>query len=210
MVPDPCVPVITGGVADGAAASAAVAATVVEVTEPRSDAPPRSTGRAVDGTVTPRMMKDVLRNFGTGVTVITAMSADGPVGFTCQTFASLSLDPPLVSFCPARTSTTWPRIRDIGRFTINILADDHSWLSDTFAQVGATGADKFDGVDFTVSTGGSPVLEGVLAWVDCRLRAEHDGGDHTIVVADVLDLDAAPDVNPLFYFRGSYLGQRVT
>jgi flavin reductase (DIM6/NTAB) family NADH-FMN oxidoreductase RutF len=178
------------------------------VNEPLSDALPRLTGRAVDGAVTPRMMKDVLRNFGTGVTVITAMSADGPIGFTCQTFASLSLDPPLVSFCPARTSTTWPRIREIGQFTINILADDHSWLSDTFAQAGASGADKFDGVGFSVSSGGSPVLEGVLAWVDCRLHAEHDGGDHTIVVADVLDLDATADVNPLFYFRGGYLGQR--
>lgn len=184
--------------------------TVDPVTEPVSDAPARLTGRAPDGDVTPRMMKDVLRNFGTGVTVITATGPDGPVGFTCQTFASLSLDPPLVSFCPARTSTTWPRIRDIGRFTINILADDHSWLSDNFARAGASGANKFDGVSHTLATGGGPILEGVLAWVDCRLRAEHDGGDHTIVVADVLDLDAAPDVNPLFYFRGDYLGQRTT
>jgi 3-hydroxy-9,10-secoandrosta-1,3,5(10)-triene-9,17-dione monooxygenase reductase component len=208
MLPQPCVPGVTGGVADGAAARATGAATVGQVSEPISDALPRLTGRAADGAVTPRMMKDVLRNFGTGVTVITATSPDGPIGFTCQTFASLSLDPPLVSFCPARTSTTWPRIRDIGQFTINILADDHSWLSDTFAQAGAAGTDKFDGVGYTLSTGGSPVLEGVLAWVDCRLRAEHDGGDHTIVVADVLDLDATPDVMPLFYFRGDYLGQR--
>lgn len=208
MLPQPCVPGVTGGVADGATARVTVAATVGEVSEPISDALPRLTGRAADGAVTPRMMKDVLRNFGTGVTVITAMTPDGPIGFTCQTFASLSLDPPLVSFCPARTSTTWPRIRDIGQFTINILADDHSWLSDTFAQAGAAGTDKFDGVGYTLSTGGSPVLEGVLAWVDCRLRAEHDGGDHTIVVADVLDLDATPDVMPLFYFRGDYLGQR--
>ncbi len=178
------------------------------VSESISDAAPRLTGRAADGAVTPRMMKDVLRNFGTGVTVITAMAPDGPIGFTCQTFASLSLDPPLVNFCPARTSTTWPRIRDIGRFTINILADDHSWLSDAFAQAGAPGTDKFDGVDYTLSSGGSPVLEGVIAWVDCRLRAEHDGGDHTIVVADVLDLDATPDVMPLFYFRGDYLGRQ--
>ncbi|MEO5831881.1 MAG: flavin reductase family protein [Nakamurella sp.] len=155
-------------------------------------------------------MKDVLGNFGTGVTVITASGPEGPIGFTCQTFASLSLEPPLVSFCPARTSTTWPKIRAIGRFTINILADDHSWLSDTFARAGASGADKFGGVGYTRSTGGSPVLEGVLAWVDCRLRDEHDGGDHTIVVADVLDLDDAPDVNPLLYFRGNYLGRRIS
>ncbi len=180
------------------------------MTEPVSDTPARLTGRAPDGTVTPRMMKDVLRNFGTGVTVITALGPDGPMGFTCQTFASLSLDPPLVSFCPARTSTTWPRIRDLGRFTINILADDHSGLSDAFARAGVSGADRFAGVAHTLSGGGGPILEGVLAWVDCRWRAEHDGGDHTIVVADVLDLDAASDIRPLFYFRGDYLGQRGT
>ena len=149
-------------------------------------------------------MKDVLGNFGTGVTVVTAITAAGPVGFTCQSFASLSLDPPLVMFCPARTSSTWPTLRALGRFTINILADDHEWLSDRFA---STGIDRFTGVGFTLSAQGGPVLEGVLAWVDCTLRAEHDGGDHTIVVADVLDLDAAPDAMPLFYFRGGYLGR---
>ncbi len=162
-------------------------------------------GRAHGDPVTPRMMKDVLGNFGTGVTVITAIGPDGPLGFTCQTFASLSLDPPLVSFCPARTSTTWPRIRALGRFTINILAHHHGGLSENFAQVGPAGSNRFDGVGFTLSPGGGPVLEGVLAWVDCRWRAEHDGGDHTIVVADVVDLEAVPDVMPLFYFRGGYL-----
>ena len=175
------------------------------VTEQTSSAPVGLVGRANGADVTARMMKDVLGNFGTGVTVITAIAPEGPIGFTCQTFASLSLDPPLVTFCPARTSTTWPRIRDLGRFTINILAHDHEWLSDNFAQAGATGTDKFDGIGFTLSTRGGPILEGVLAWVDCAWRAEHDGGDHTIVVADVLDLDAAPDVMPLFYFRGGYL-----
>jgi flavin reductase (DIM6/NTAB) family NADH-FMN oxidoreductase RutF len=162
-------------------------------------------GRAVDGRVTPQMMKEVLGNFGTGVTVVTAIGPLGPLGFTCQSFASLSLDPPLVSFSPARTSTTWPKIRELEHFTINILADAHGWLSDNFARSGAEAGDKFDGVGFTLSARGGPVLEGVLAWVDVELRAEYDGGDHTIVVADVLDLDAAPDVLPLFYFRGDYL-----
>ena len=175
------------------------------VTESAQMEPVGLYGRAAGATVTPRMMKDVLGNFGTGVTVITAMGPEGPLGFTCQTFASLSLDPPLVSFCPARSSTSWPRIRDLGRFTINILADQHGYLSESFAQAGNSGVDKFDGVGFTLSPGGSPVLAGVLAWLDCSWRAEHDGGDHTIVVADVLDLDATPDVLPLFYFRGGYL-----
>jgi 3-hydroxy-9,10-secoandrosta-1,3,5(10)-triene-9,17-dione monooxygenase reductase component len=158
------------------------------------------------------MMKDVLGHFGTGVTVITAIAAADsahPLGFTCQTFASLSLVPPLVSFAPARSSATWPRIRPLESFTINVLADRHSALSENFARPGATGVDKFEGIDFTLSPAGNPVLDGVLAWVDCRLRAEHDGGDHTIVVADVLDLDAMPDLQPLLYFRGDYLPGRV-
>ncbi len=173
--------------------------------EPVQTGPARLTGLAVDGVVTARMMRDVLGNFGTGVTVITAVGPDGPLGFTCQTFASLSLDPPLVSFCPARTSSTWRRIRDLGRFTINILAHEHDWLSDRFAQPGASGADKFADIGYAPSPSGAPILPGVLAWIECRFRAEYDGGDHTIVVADALDLDAAPDVRPLLYFRGSYL-----
>jgi 3-hydroxy-9,10-secoandrosta-1,3,5(10)-triene-9,17-dione monooxygenase reductase component len=157
--------------------------------------------------VSPRRLKEVLGNFGTGVTVITAVGPDGPLGFTCQTFASLSLDPPLVSFCPARTSRTWPRIRELGTMTVNVLADQHGWLSENFARPGELGVDKFDGVSFTLSASGNPILEGVIAWVDCRLRAEYDGGDHTIVVADVVDLDSTDDMHPLFFFRGSYLPQ---
>ena len=154
------------------------------------------------------MMKDVLGSFGTGVTVVTASSPDGPLGFTCQTFASLSLIPPLVSFCPARTSATWPRLRELGAFAVNVLADRHSWLSDNFARTGRDGIDKFEHVEYVSSPAGHPVLEGVLAWVDCTLRAEYDGGDHTIVVADVLDLGAMPDGLPLLYFRGGYLPGR--
>jgi flavin reductase (DIM6/NTAB) family NADH-FMN oxidoreductase RutF len=151
------------------------------------------------------MMKEVLGNFGTGVTVVTATTPTGPLGFTCQSFVSLSLDPPLVSFCPARTSQTWPAIRPIGVFTINILGDAHGWLSDNFARPGGPGVDKFTSVAYGTSPRGGPLLDGVLAWVDGSLRAEYDGGDHTIVVADVLDLDAAPDGRPLFFFRGDYV-----
>ncbi|AZI59322.1 flavin reductase [Nakamurella antarctica] len=157
-------------------------------------------------------MKDVLGNFGTGVTVVTALGPHGPIGFTCQTFASVSLTPPLVSICPARTSGTWAQIRDIGRFCINILTADHDALSDNFAISSSDGRNKFAGLEYISGPAGSPILPGVLAWVDCSLRAEYDGGDHTIVVADVLDLDTDfPDedaTNPLLYFRGDYLHRR--
>ena len=151
--------------------------------------------------IDPRVMRDVLGHFASGVTVVTADGGDGPVGFTCQSFSSLSLDPPLVALAPARTSSTWPRLRDIGRFCVNVLAEDQSALSVAFAR---SGTDKFAGVDWRPSSQGSPLLDGVVAWIDCELWAEYDGGDHTIVAARVLDLGAVPDRRPLLFHRGGY------
>ena len=151
--------------------------------------------------VDPQVMREVLGHFASGVTVVTALAEDGPVGFTCQSFSSLSLDPPLVAFAPGRTSTTWPRLREIGRFCVNVLAEGQDVLSQNFAR---SGGDKFAGVHWTPSRHGSPVLDDVVAWIDAELWAEYDGGDHTIVAARVLDLGARPDRRPLLYHRGSY------
>ena len=151
--------------------------------------------------VDPQVMRDVLGHFASGVTVVTARTGEGPIGFTCQSFSSLSLDPPLVALAPARTSTTWPRLRDIGRFCVNVLAEDQSGLSAAFAR---SGTDKFAGVPWRSSRHGSPVLDGVVAWIDCTLWAEYDGGDHTIVAARVLDLAADPGRRPLLFHRGRY------
>jgi flavin reductase (DIM6/NTAB) family NADH-FMN oxidoreductase RutF len=151
--------------------------------------------------VDPRVMRDVLGHFVSGVTVVTAVGPDGPIGFTCQSFSSLSLDPPLVTFAPARTSTTWPRLREAGRFCVNVLAAEQRALSGQFAR---SGTDKFAGVHWTPSAHGSPVLDGVVAWIDSELWAEYDGGDHTIVVARVLDLGADAAHDPLLFHRGGY------
>jgi flavin reductase (DIM6/NTAB) family NADH-FMN oxidoreductase RutF len=146
-------------------------------------------------------MREVLGHFVTGIVVITAVGPAGPLGFTCQSFASLSLDPPLVSFAPARSSTTWPQIREVGAFCVNVLAAGHEELSAGFAR---SGVDKFAGVDWRAAPSGSPVLEGVSAWIDCTLWNEYDGGDHTVVVGLVQDLGADPDRLPLLYYRGRY------
>ena len=146
-------------------------------------------------------MRDVMGSFATGVTVVTAATDAGPVGFTCQSFSSLSLDPPLVVFAPARSSTTWPRLRELGRFCINVLAEEQTGLSATFAR---RSADRFAGVGWHPSRQGQPVLDGVVAWIDCTLWAEYDGGDHTLVAARVLDLGADPVRRPLLFHRGSY------
>jgi 3-hydroxy-9,10-secoandrosta-1,3,5(10)-triene-9,17-dione monooxygenase reductase component len=148
-----------------------------------------------------RLLRDVLGHFASGVTVVTAETGDGPIGFTCQSFSSLSLDPPLVVFAPGRTSQTWPRLRELGRFCVNVLAEDQTGLSTRFA---LTGIDRFAGVHWRPSRHGSPVLDGVVAWIDCRLWAEYDGGDHTLVAARVLDLGADPGRRPLLFHRGAY------
>jgi len=157
--------------------------------------------------VDPRVMRDVLGHFVSGVTVVTAMGTGGPVGFTCQSFSSLSLDPPLVAFAPARSSSTWPRLREAGRFCVNVLAEEQSGLSRQFAR---SGTDKYAGVHWAPSPHGSPMLEGVVAWIDSELWAEYDGGDHTIVVARVLDLGADASRTPLLFHRGAYGLQDAT
>ena len=152
------------------------------------------------GEPTPERMREVLGTFATGVVVVTAL-ADHPLGFTCQSFVSQSLDPPLISFSAARTSTTWPQIRPVGRFCVNVLAHDQHALSELFAM---SGADRFADVTWTASPLGAPILEGVSAWVDCELAAEHDAGDHTIVLGAVHALDADPNRYPLIYYRSKY------
>jgi 3-hydroxy-9,10-secoandrosta-1,3,5(10)-triene-9,17-dione monooxygenase reductase component len=152
-------------------------------------------------TVDSARLREVLGHFASGVVVVTADSPGGPLGFTCQSFSSLSLDPPLISFAPARTSTTWPRIRDVGEFCVNVLADDHEDHSVRFAR---SGADKFAGVSWRPGPGGAPILDGVAAWIIATLEHEYDGGDHTIVVGRVHALGADPTRAPLLFHRGRY------
>lgn len=158
-----------------------------------------SDGHAVE--VSPALMRQVLGHFPSGVTVVTGTGADGPLGFTCQSFSSLSLEPPLVAIFPARTSTTWPHIRDTGRFCVNVLAADQAEVSSRFAR---RSADRFDGVAWQPSPLGSPRLDGVVAWIDCTLWREYDGGDHTIVAGHVEHLGAVSELGPLAFHRGGY------
>lgn len=153
--------------------------------------------------LSPLRLRSILGHFATGLTVITSRTDEGPPGFTCQSFSSLSLEPALVTFSPSRTSSTWPRLRQAGQFTINILPTEHRHLAAQFAR---SGTDKFEGVAHTPSPLGHPILEDALAWIDCELYREHDGGDHTIVVASVRALGARSDGDPLLFFRGDYVG----
>jgi 3-hydroxy-9,10-secoandrosta-1,3,5(10)-triene-9,17-dione monooxygenase reductase component len=148
----------------------------------------------------PSTMRQVLGHFPSGVTIVTGTTTDGPAGFTCQSFSSLSLDPPLVLVLPGRSSSSWPRIEATGRFVVNVLSAEQEELSTTFAR---SGGDKFAGVEWHPSGLGSPILDGATAWIDCTLHAVHDGGDHLIVIGAVHDL-GAPGDPPLVFHRGGY------
>lgn len=151
----------------------------------------------------PRSLRDVLGHFCTGVAVITTLENDVPVGFACQSFASLSLDPPLILFCPGRSSRAWAAIERVGRFTVNLLSQEQQEVSATF---GRRGEDKFARVRWSASPSGTPVLKDALAWIDCEVADVLEGGDHHIVTGRVTALKARPDVSPLLFFRGSYAG----
>ena len=129
------------------------------------------------------------------------MSGGRPLGLAVNSFTSVSLEPPLVAFCVSRRSSTWPTLRVAGAFCVNILAEDQEALSRTFA---APGLDRFMGIGWTPAPSGAPVLSGVLAWIDCAIEAEHDAGDHLMVVGRVRELDLAHEGRPLVFYRGGY------
>ena len=149
-----------------------------------------------------REFRDTLGQFATGVVIATGCLDGTPAGFAAQSFASLSLDPPLVALCPSKTSVSWPQMRESGHFCINILSASQQDISDLFAQ---TGIDKFADLAWQPGQTGSPVLAGVLAYIDCELADELDAGDHTIAIGRVRDLGILEEEgSPLLYWRGAY------
>jgi 3-hydroxy-9,10-secoandrosta-1,3,5(10)-triene-9,17-dione monooxygenase reductase component len=145
--------------------------------------------------------RTVLGHYATGVTVVTAMEGNEPVGMACNSFTSVSLDPPLVLFCAAKSSTTWVRIQPARRFAVNILEEDDEQLCRLFA---TKGADRFQHLQWTPARTGSPIINEALAFIDCEVEAEYDAGDHIIVVGRVIELGYASEGKPLLFYRGGY------
>jgi flavin reductase (DIM6/NTAB) family NADH-FMN oxidoreductase RutF/DNA-binding IclR family transcriptional regulator len=146
--------------------------------------------------------RQVLGHFPTGVAVVTGMDADGsPAGMAVGSFSSVSLDPPLVAFMPDRSSTSWPRFRDAGSFCVNILGAEQESVCRTFA---SRGGDKFADLSWQPAGSGAPLLDGVLAWIDCDTEVVHEAGDHYIVIGRVRDLDIGTPALPLVFFQGGY------
>jgi 3-hydroxy-9,10-secoandrosta-1,3,5(10)-triene-9,17-dione monooxygenase reductase component len=146
-------------------------------------------------------LRTVLGHFATGVAIVTAVDGEEPVGMACNSFTSVSLEPQLVLFCAAKSSTTWPRIQTARKWAANILDEEAEEVCRLFAQ---KGADRFARIGYTIGRTGAPILESALAFVDCETVAEHDAGDHVIVVGRVLELGYAPERKPLLFYRGGY------
>jgi 3-hydroxy-9,10-secoandrosta-1,3,5(10)-triene-9,17-dione monooxygenase reductase component len=145
--------------------------------------------------------RQVLGHFPTGVTVITAVSDGQPAGLAVGSFASLSLEPPQVLFCASSTSSTWPKIRQAGRFCVNILAEDQEDVCRVFA---SKAPDKFAEIGWKHTGSGSPLIEGVLAYIDCEIETVVTSGDHDVVIGAVRELEVLHEGGPLLFFRGGY------
>lgn len=148
----------------------------------------------------PRALRNALGCYVTGVTIVTTMTPEGPLGMTANSFASVSLDPPLVLWSPARKSARFPAFEAASHFAVHVLAEDQRPLSDAFAK---SGLEAFDGLAFEHGLGGVPLLHGCVARFECIQSAGHDGGDHLILVGEVKRY-LGSDLSPLVYHRGSY------
>ncbi|WP_231335696.1 flavin reductase family protein [Actinomadura graeca] len=146
--------------------------------------------------------RTTMSRFASGLTVVAALDEAGlPAGLTCQSFASLSLDPPLILVCVGRGSSSWARIEGTGRFGVSILAEQQR---DVCVSLARRAEDKFDSVPWRPSPYGTVHIEGALATIDCRIGTVHEAGDHLVVIGDVLDLAVRDEGTPLLYFRGRY------
>jgi flavin reductase (DIM6/NTAB) family NADH-FMN oxidoreductase RutF len=150
---------------------------------------------------TKRSFRDVLGRFTTGVVLVTAQTPGGPAGLTANSFTSVSLDPPLIALCAARSSTTWPAIRAVGAFAVTILSDRHEQVCRTFA---TRGADRFADREWSPSPAGHPVLADGLGWLDCAIEELHPAGDHELVIARAVRWSGAAPGSPLVFHSGRY------
>ena len=148
-----------------------------------------------------RSFRDAIGRFATGVALVTAAPDGKPAGLIVNSLTSVSLEPPLVSFCPSRSSLTWSRMRRARRFGVNVLGRQHEQFA---IRATPAGADRFAGLDWTFGRGGSPLLTDALASFECEIVAEHPAGNHWIVVARVDDVRISPGKDPLVFFAGAF------
>ncbi|AOG09614.1 MULTISPECIES: flavin reductase family protein [Rhizobiaceae] len=153
----------------------------------------------VPGADNHRAFRNALGSFTTGVTVVTATTSDGPIGMTVNSFASVSLDPPLVLWSPAKSSSRYGAFTGARHFAIHVLGADQDHLSAAFTR----GGNGFDGIEVRFNDEGVPVLPGTLARFECAEQAQHDAGDHTIIIGRVLRV-AHRQGEPLCFSGGRF------
>jgi flavin reductase (DIM6/NTAB) family NADH-FMN oxidoreductase RutF len=146
-------------------------------------------------------LRRVMGHFATGVTVITTLRKSGELhGLTANAFTSVSLIPPLVLICVDKKAESYPCFEETKVFTINILASDQEAISRRFA---VSGGEKFQGIAYRDGANGAPILDGTLGFIECRVTATVDGGDHTIYLGEVEQAETR-EAKPLLFFRGGY------
>jgi len=148
-----------------------------------------------------RSFRDTMGRYPTGVAIIAATTPEGPVGMAVNSFTSVSLEPPLVAFCPMLTSTSWAQIRPVGGFAVSLLRDDHESVARLLAQ---KDADRFGSHEWRTSPSGHPVLAESLAWLDTTVETTVEAGDHELVVARVQSWSQAEGGQPLVFYGGRY------
>jgi flavin reductase (DIM6/NTAB) family NADH-FMN oxidoreductase RutF len=148
-----------------------------------------------------RKFRDVMGTFTTGVTIITTMDNKTPHGITANSFTSVSLSPPMVMFCLGKSSANFEAFMASDSFAVNILSSQQDALSTRFATFEG---DRFDGLNWSAWDTGAPILENVIAAIDCRLEATHDAGDHVIILGLVVRAEVQNNAPPLLYFKGGY------
>jgi flavin reductase (DIM6/NTAB) family NADH-FMN oxidoreductase RutF len=146
--------------------------------------------------------RQVLGRYPTGVTLVSAADNEGPFAMVIGSFGSVSLDPPLVQFMPAKESGTWKRINATGNYCVNVLSQDQLDLSNSFFN---KEIDPFDYIDWVAGPTGSPIISGCVAWIDCSIETTHEAGDHLIVIGAVegMGVGESPTL-PLLFLGGSY------
>ena len=148
-----------------------------------------------------RLFREALGRFATGVAFVTAAPDGKPIGLIVNSLTSVSLEPPLISFCPARSSLTWACMRKTGRFGVNVLRRQHERF---VIRATPAGADRFVGLEWELGRGGAPLLTDAVTTLECEIVAEHPAGDHWIVIGRVDDLRISLNTDPLVFFAGAF------
>ncbi len=152
----------------------------------------------------PEELRQVMRQWTTGVAVVTARSAGEQHGMTVSSFTSISLDPPLIAISLAQNARTHRLVANSGQFAVTILSADQQDLSERFAGRTSDAEDRFDGLAYFELVSGAPLIPGGLAWLDCRVAAQLQAGNNTVFLGEVLAVKNGPGGSPLLYYDRNY------